>query len=176
MENLFCAAPQFESPPHLPRTRHKARTVNGAGPQASGEFCAIAVRPGPARVANAGQGQRRRITGSAPLTRTCKRLRVGDMRRTFPSPHSLQLGRGCHKNRTPRGEGSTKNRFSGVNSAGHFRRSLPPSQKTVNGITMSKKGDTIHRNSKKSQKKQQKKYNVYSQKTVRIKEALREKQ
>jgi len=62
-----------------------------------------------------------------------------------------------------------------LHSAGHFRRSLPPSQKTVNGITMSKKGDTIHRNSKKSQKKQ-KKYNVYSQKTVRIKEALREKQ
>jgi len=41
---------------------------------------------------------------------------------------------------------------------------------------MPKKGDTINRNSKKSQKKQQKKYNVYSQKTVRIKEALREKQ
>jgi hypothetical protein len=63
-----------------------------------------------------------------------------------------------------------------LHSAGHFRRSLPPSQKTVNGTTMPKKGDTINRNSKKSQKKQQKKYNVYSQKTVRIKEALREKQ
>ena len=85
-------------------------------------------------------------------------------------------GRGCHKNRSARGEGSAKKRFPGVHSADNFRRSLPPSQKTVNGITMSKKGDTIHRNSKKSQKKQQKKYNVYSQKTVRIKEALREKQ
>ena len=68
-----------------------------------------------------------------------------------------------------RGEGSAKNACSGVHSTGHFRRSLPPSE------TMPKKGDTINRNSKKSQKKQQKKYNVYSQKSVRIKEALREK-
>ena len=92
----------------------------------------------------------------------------------YVTPHSLQLGRGCHKNRSARGEGSAKN--ASLHSAGHFRRSLPPSQKTVNGTTMPKKGDTINRNSKKSQKKQQKKYNVYSQKTVRIKEALREKQ
>ena len=41
---------------------------------------------------------------------------------------------------------------------------------------MPKKGNDINRNSKKSQKKEQKKYNVYTQKTVRIKEALLEKQ
>jgi len=41
---------------------------------------------------------------------------------------------------------------------------------------MPKKGDNVNRNSKKSQKKEQKKYNVYSQKTVRIKEALLDKQ
>ena len=41
---------------------------------------------------------------------------------------------------------------------------------------MPKKGDNVSRNSKKSQKKEQKKYNVYSQKTVRIKEALLDKQ
>ena len=105
-----------------------------------------------------------------------KDVRVGDMRRTFckPDQDRAETKAPNKSQRTRRGQ--RQKRCASLHSAGHFRRSLPPSQKTVNGITMPKKGDTINRNSKKSQKKQQKKYNVYSQKTVRIKEALREKQ
>lgn len=40
---------------------------------------------------------------------------------------------------------------------------------------MPKKGNDVDRTSKKYQRKDNKKYNVYSKKTVRIKEALMEK-
>ena len=118
------------------------------------------------------KGQSRRITGPAPRPRRCKRLRVGDMRRTFSKPDQTpkiehdQVP--INRKRTRRGQ--RQKRGSSVHSAGHFRRSLPPSE------TMPKKGDNSNRSSKKSQQKAQRKYNVYSQKTVRIKEALREKQ
>ena len=116
--------------------------------------------------------QTRRITGPAPRPRRCKRLRVGDMRRTFSkpdqTPRSSTTKVPINRKRTRRGQ--RQNRCSSVHSAGHFRRSLPPSE------TMPKKGDNSNRSSKKSQQKAQRKYNVYSQRTVRIKEALREKQ
>ena len=86
-----------------------------------------------------------------------------------PRTPKIEQDQGLPKSQRKR-RGSAKNACSSVHSANHFRRSLPPNE------TMPKKGDNSNRSSKKSQKKQQKKYNVYSQKTVRIKEALREKQ
>ena len=85
-------------------------------------------------------------------------------------PHKIKRAetKGC-LNRSARGEGSAKNAAPAcIRLATSGARGLP--------AKMPKKGDNSNRNSKKSQKKEQKKYNVYSQKTVRIKEALREKQ
>ena len=55
--------------------------------------------------------QTRRITGPAPRPRRCKRLRVGDMRRTFSNPHSKTVSAAWERlpyNRTPSGEGQPK--------------------------------------------------------------------
>ena len=85
-------------------------------------------------------------------------------------PHKIKRAetKGC-LNRSARGEGSAKNAAPAcIRLATSGARGLP--------AKMPKKGDNSNKNSKKSQKKEQKKYNVYSQKTVRIKEALREKQ
>ena len=114
--------------------------------------------------------QTRRITGSTPPSRTCETsLGCASARCAEHSPTISEAGRGCHKNRSARGEGSAKTAAPAcIRLATSGARCLP--------AKMPKKGDNSNRNSKKSQKKDQKKYKVYSQKTVRIKEALREKQ
>ena len=74
--------------------------------------------------------QTRRITGPAPRPRRYKRLRVGDMRKTFSNPHSKTVSAAWERlpyNRTPSGEGQP-NFFCGVQSASKLRRSLPPSK------------------------------------------------
>ena len=88
--------------------------------------------------------QTRRITGPVPRPRRCKRLRVGDMRRTFSNPAlKNSLGAAAWErlpyNRTPSGEGQPKILLR--RAIGFQAPALAASQQTtVNGQTFLRKG------------------------------------
>ena len=171
LQNLFCGTDIEPAAATFPARESNSGPLMARSP-GPGEFCAIVARPAPVQRAL----QIKTKDGGSPVPHPVlghKKTSLGCARcaEHSPNPPDSKI---VAETRLPKSQAHAARAApktlgpACIRPATSGARCLP--------AKMPKKGDNIDRNSKKSQKKQQKKYNVYSQKTVRIKEALREKQ